>query len=192
MSWTIDSNWFSHESNGWKPDWFQQRRPFFSRYSKIWLKMIISKILPRIGNRETGQQFRRSCLSPFLWIGTTFDFFQFLGKGMLHKQFLKIIDRGFAVEESHIFSNLIDISYPFALSIFKECIILRILWSLNEIDDILALVIGVVTRGKVLLCGTGVHRDAKKALKWFAFSLKLDISLLLIKMGGINWIFFPL
>ena len=120
-------------------------------------------------------------MSPFLWIGTIFDFFQLLGKDPLCKQFLKIIDKGFTIEESHIFSNLIDrSSNPCALLIFKECITLRISWSLNEIDDKLALVIGVVTRGKVLLFGTGVHWDAKKALKWFAFSLKFDTSWLLL------------
>ena len=54
------------------------------------------------------------------------------------------------------------------------------------------MVIGVVTRGKVLLFEIGVHWDSKKALKWFAFSLKFDTSLLLIKMGVINGIFFPL
>ena len=76
---------------------------------------------------------------------------------------------------SHIFSNLTDrSSYPCALLIFKEFIVLRISRSLNEIDDKLALVIGVVTRGKVLLFETGLHWDAKKALKWFAFSLKFD------------------
>ena len=50
----------------------------------------------------------------------------------------------------------------------------------------MALVTGVVTRGRVLLFETGVHWDGRKALKWFAFSLKFDISLLLIKVGGIN------
>ena len=69
---------------------------------------------------------------------------------------------------------------------------LGISWSLNEIDDNLALVTGVVTRGKVLLFETGVHWDAKNALKWFSFPLKFDTSLLLIKMEGINGIFFPL
>ena len=54
------------------------------------------------------------------------------------------------------------------------------------------MVIGVATRGKVLLFGTDVHWDAKKVLKWFAFSLKFDTSLLLIKIGGINGILFPL
>ena len=44
----------------------------------------------------------------------------------------------------------------------------------------------VATRGKVLLLETGVHWDTKKALKWFALSLKFEISLLLIKMGGIK------
>ena len=38
----------------------------------------------------------------------------------------------------------------------------------------------------MLLLETGVHWDTKKALKWFAFSLKFEISLLLIKMGGIE------
>ena len=63
---------------------------------------------------------------------------------------------------------------------------------INEIDEKVALVIGIVTRGKVLLFGTGVHWDAKKSMKLFAFSLKFDASLLLIKMEGINGIFFPL
>ena len=53
------------------------------------------------------------------------------------------------------------------------------------------MVTGVFTRGKVLLFETGVHWNAKKALKWFDFSLKFDTSLLLIKMGRINGIFFP-
>ena len=43
--------------------------------------------------------------------------------------------------------------------------------------------------GKVLFFEIGVHWDVKKTPKWFAFSLKFDISLLLIKMGGINGIF---
>ena len=89
-------------------------------------------------------------------------------------------------KESHIFNNLIYISSCLcALLIFKECIILRISLLLNEIDDKLALVTGVVTRGKVILFEIGVHWDAKKALKWFAFSLKFDVSLKLIKTGGI-------
>ena len=46
---------------------------------------------------------------------------------------------------------------------FKKCIILRISWSLNEINDKLAL----VTRGKVPLLEIGVHWDAKKAFNWF-------------------------
>ena len=151
------------------------------------------KILPHIGNRETDRQFCRSFLSPFLWIGTRLDFFQLLGKDPLSKQFFKIIVRGLTIEDSHIFSGLIDISsYRCALLIFKEWLILRIPWSFNEIDDKLALVTGVVTRVKVPLFETGVHWDTNKALKWFAFSLKFDIDLLLIKMGGINGIFFPL
>ena len=42
--------------------------------------------------------------------GTTSGFFQLLEKPQVCKQFLKIIDRGFTIEESHIFNNPIDIS----------------------------------------------------------------------------------
>ena len=69
---------------------------------------------------------------------------------------------------------------------------LRISLSLNEIYGKLASVIGVVTRSKVLLFEIGVYWYAKKALQWFAFPLKFDIILLLVKMGGINGIFLPL
>ena len=50
---------------------------------------------------------------------------------------------------------------------FKEYIILTIFLSLNEIDDKLALVIGVVTRGKVLLFEIGVRWDDVHFVKGF-------------------------
>ena len=59
----------------------------------------------------------------------------------------------------------------------------------------MALVAEVITIGNLQLLEIEVHWDAKKALKWFVFSLKFDISLLLIKLlikEGINRIFFPL
>ena len=97
---------------------------------------------------------------------------------------MKIIERGFTLEESRIFNNLLDISsYLCALLVLKKCIILRISWSLNEKDS--------YYKGKVLSLEIGVHGDAKEALKWFAFSLKFNISLL-IKIGGDNGMFFPL
>ena len=55
----------------------------------------------------------------------------------------------------------------------------------------IAFVAGVITRGNVLSLEIGVHWDPKKILK-FAFFLKFDISLLLIKMRSINGIYFPL
>ena len=58
--------------------------------------------------------------------------------------------------------------------------------------DKLTLEIELVVTGRALSLETEVHWDAKKVLKWFAFSLKFDISLLLTKIGGINEIFFPL
>ena len=51
---------------------------------------------------------------------------------------------------------------------------------------------GVTSRSKVLSFEIGVHWDVKKGLKRFAFFLKFDISLLLIKMGGVNGMLFPL
>ena len=126
-------------------------------------------------------------------VNSTFNFFQLLGKDPLFKQFLKIIGRGFTIEESHIFNNLIDISsYPWALLILKECIILRISWSLNEIDGKLVLIAGINTRGNILSLETRVYWDAKKALELILFSLKFDIGLLMIKVGGIIGEFFPL
>ena len=59
-------------------------------------------------------------------------------------------------------------------------------------DDKLTLETELVVLGRALSLETAVHWDAKKALKWFAFSLKFDISLLLTKIRGINGIFFPL
>ena len=59
----------------------------------------------------------------------------------------------------------------------------------------MALVAEVITMGNLQLLEIGVHWDARKALKWFVFSLKFDISFLLIKLlikEGINRIFFPL
>ena len=70
--------------------------------------------------------------------------------------------------------------------------ILRIPWSLNWMDDKLTLETELLVLGRALSLETGVHWDTKKVLKWFAFSLKFDISLLLTKIGGINGIFFPL
>ena len=56
-------------------------------------------------------------------------------------------------------------------------------------DDKLTLETEFVVLGRPLSLEIGVYWDAKKSLKWFAFSLKFDISLLLTKINGI---FFPL
>ena len=49
-----ESEGYWQESEGLNPDWLGQSQLFSSRYSKIELKIILSKIFPRIGNRETG------------------------------------------------------------------------------------------------------------------------------------------
>ena len=48
-------------------------------------------------------------------------------------------------------------------------------------DNKLTLETELFVLGKALSLETGVHRDVKKALKWFALSLKFDISFLLSK-----------
>ena len=54
MSWITESNWYSHESEGQKPDSLSQRIPFFWSYSKMEFNKIFSKTLPKIGRSETG------------------------------------------------------------------------------------------------------------------------------------------
>ena len=70
--------------------------------------------------------------------------------------------------------------------------ILRISWSLNWMDDRLTLETELVVVDRALSSEIGMQWDGKKVLKWYAFSLKFDISLLLTKMGWINGIFCPL
>ena len=85
------------------------RRLFFSRNSSIGLKTILLKILLNTGNNK------KNCAIIFQKLLATFfvDSYNiklFPETFPLCKQFLKIIDRGFTAEESHIFNNLIDIS----------------------------------------------------------------------------------
>ena len=63
---------------------------------------------------------------PFLLIGI-----QLSEKDAICKKFLRTIDRGLTNEQSHIFNNCNVYHQMCALWIFKECIILRISWSLN-------------------------------------------------------------
>ena len=76
--------WFSE---GLKPDWFALSKLLLSRKSKIELKTNLSKIFPHTGRRDTGLQLLTICLSPFLWTGTMFDFFQMSGKVPVLRQF---------------------------------------------------------------------------------------------------------
>ena len=55
-------------------------------------------------------------------------------------------------------------------------------WPLNWKDDKLTLESELFVLGRALSLETGVHWDANKALKWFPFPLKFDISLLLTKI----------
>ena len=110
ISCTIERSWYSHESEGLNPDWLGQSKSFSSRYSQIELKITISKIFPRIGNREAVLQLSTICLSPFLWTRTIFDFFQIYGKVLLSIQFWNNMDRGVMIDIS---------SCPWALLMWK-------------------------------------------------------------------------
>ena len=166
----IDSNWCSHGSNGRNPDWFGKRRLFFEifidRVGNVSLKnfttywqqrirpIVLQKLLifflmnrhniwlfPVIRTRPTLQTVLENYWQMFYYWTVTYLF----------------------IYNIHIYNDLRDISsYLCALLIFKECIILRISWSLNEIDDKLALVTGVVTRGKVLFFDISVRGHAYK------------------------------
>ena len=74
MSWTSESSWHSHESEGLKPDWVSPKSLFSLRNLAMESKIIFSRILLHTGKRETGLLFI-ICLSPFLCDGTIIDFF---------------------------------------------------------------------------------------------------------------------
>ena len=77
--------------------------------------------------------------------------------------------------------------------IFKECIILRISWLLNEIDDKLALCGDrSCYKRQSAIVWDWCTLECKKGIEMVCFSLKFDTSLLLIKIGGINGILFAL
>ena len=54
ISWTMARSWYSHKLYCRKPDLFSQSKLFSCRYLNIELNKIFSRMLPRIGNKETG------------------------------------------------------------------------------------------------------------------------------------------
>ena len=75
-------------------------------------------------------------LSPFLYIGIMFAFFQHKGKVPPFKQLLEIIINGFTIETSHIFNIRTEIpSWPCDLLISKERIRFSNLFSFKQIEE---------------------------------------------------------
>ena len=77
-----------------------------------------------------------------------------------------MIDKGFLIESSEIFTILTDISsWPCALLIYRDLIIFSMSLSDKLIDVILASVYKSRELGKELLLLGGVHLEAKNLLK---------------------------
>ena len=126
----------------------------------------------------------------FLWMGHIFDFFHISRNVLWLTQFLKMIESGFTIAKPQSFNILIDISScPWALQILSDLIILMSLFS-NWTEESSLSVIKVWVSGMLLLLSNGVQWKAKKQLKWFAFSLKFETSLLFIKSWEMTTIFY--
>ena len=132
-------------------------------------------------------------MSPFLWTGTIFDFFQVSGKVLVSIQFWNNKDRGVMIDLSHNFSILIDISScPWALVMSRALRSFNI-WSLEKlILENLASNSCWSKVGKTLSFSNGVHFQAKKLLKWSDILLKSASNLLFIISSGISGTFLPL
>ena len=101
-----------------------------------------------------------------------------------------MIESGFTIAKPQSFNILIDISScPWALQILSDLIILMSLFS-NWTEESSLSVIKVWVSGMLLLLSNGVQWKAKKQLKWFAFSLKFETSLLFIKSWEMTTIFY--
>ena len=107
---------------------------FITKYSNKLLYIKRSNIFPHIGRYETGWQFLETCLSPFLWTGTTIAFFPFIRKTDLfwckiRKLFLKVFKWN-----HHIFWLYEYLLWALLRSRFR--IILAISLLLNNINEI--------------------------------------------------------
>ena len=122
--------------------------------------------------------------------GAYIQFLSYIWKHIL-TQFLKVIESGFTAAKSHHFNILMDISScPRALQELSDLIILIMSMSSNWTEESLLSVLKVWVSGILLLVTNEVQWEAKKQLKWFAFSLKFETSLLIIKSGGMTGFFY--
>ena len=111
-------------------------------------------------------------MSSFLWTGTTFAFFYIFGNLPFLRECSKIIFNGKISDWLQIFIILIDIlSQPWALLGSNVFIIANISFSVTW-KDLILLPVLYEKDGKQLVLSIGVHIEAKKLLKMFAFLQK--------------------
>ena len=82
---------------------------FLQEIQALGCKKFFQKIYYILATAKLGDSFAEVAC-PFFMYRCNIRIFQLLGNVPVCKQFLKVIDRGFTIEESHIFNNLIDIS----------------------------------------------------------------------------------
>ena len=128
--------------------------------------------------------------SSFLWIGTTFAFFQRLGNVFFSWQILSMVESG---STKHSFNVLMETSsHSWTFLISSVLINLHISLSSISKDYNFVSVIYVWFSGNILSFAEGLNRDQKYLLKRLAFSLKFVTIFPFTKRGGIIWIFLPL
>ena len=193
ISWMIAISCWTHWSSGIKPDWCRERRLFSLKYLKKSLKMIRSNAFLQIGSKEIGLYFLRSCLSPFLWVGTMFAFFHWSGNIPVRGQFSNRSFNGFKIDLWNNFNILIEISsYRWALLASEDFGIFKIPDSFMLTERNNDVVIEDLFIGNLLRLFIKEHWFAKTSLKWFAFSLKLVTKWSFTSRSGIIGTFFQL
>ena len=174
--------------------WLMQRKKivFFKVFKKV-IKMIRSNAFLQIGSKEIGLYFLRSCLSPFLWVGTMFAFFHWSGNIPVRGQFSNRSFNGFKIDLWNNFNILIEISsYRWALLASEDFGIFKMPDSFMLTERNNDVVIEDLFIGNLLRLFIKEHWFAKTSLKWFAFSLKLVTKWSFMSRGGIIGTFFQL
>ena len=83
ISCVIESNLFTHECDGWKPDWFGFKIYLFGKKIYALLKIIFSNILLRTGSNEMWNEvifLKNFFVVFFKWTGIIFGVFHNSGK----------------------------------------------------------------------------------------------------------------
>ena len=122
-------------------------------------------------------------------MGHVFDFVHISRNILWLTQYLKMIKSGFTIAKSNSFNIPMDIlSCSKVLQISSYFIILIISLSSSWTKESLSSLIQVCVSSVLLLLSNRVQWEAKKQLKWFAFSLNRPLEMKKI-LGGGGWVF---